>query len=46
MSTISPKLIEPFDAIKIYREVMEGQHVLLPCVAQGYPVPESTWVIF
>ena len=40
--SITPKLAEPSDAIKVYREVMEGQHVLLPCVAQGYPVPEST----
>ena len=40
--TVMPKLAEPRDALKIYREVNEGQHALLPCVAHGYPVPEST----
>ena len=38
-----PKLVEPKDALKVYRQVLEGRHALLPCVAQGYPVPESTW---
>ena len=41
--TIIPRMLEPSDDIRrINRRSWTGDHVLLPCVAQGFPVPETT----
>lgn len=41
--TVLPRLIEPpEERRKIEKIKWVGENVLLPCVAQGLPVPEST----
>ena len=41
--TVLPRLIEPpEERRKIEKIKWVGDNVLLPCVAQGLPVPEST----
>ena len=42
--TILPLLVEPRaeKLRKLQRHAWVGEHVLLPCVAQGFPVPETT----
>ena len=42
--TILPLLVEPRaeKLRKIQRHAWVGDHILLPCVAQGFPVPETT----
>ena len=41
---VLPRLVEPSDSSKrVHVKKWVGDSVLLPCVAQGFPVPESTW---
>jgi hypothetical protein len=42
IAAVSPVLVEPPDHRKVYQSAWVGENILLPCVAQGYPVPEST----
>ena len=39
---VIPILQEPPDHRKVVVEAWLGDNVLLPCVAKGFPVPEST----
>lgn len=42
-TAVVPKLTEPPSQSRVDRHMLQGEHILMPCVAEGYPVPESTW---
>jgi hypothetical protein len=44
--TILPRLVEPSAEHhqRVERRMQAGEHILMPCVSHGFPVPESTWV--